>query len=85
MIAYSLRRKSDGADVAQFSSIPGFLTIPDTEITVMGADENWSNDDYGFVQIELPDPPISAEPTPLEKLQAAGLTVADLKSLLGLS
>jgi hypothetical protein len=30
-------------------------------------------------------PPAPPEPTPAERLAAAGLTVADLKSLLGLS
>jgi hypothetical protein len=30
------------------------------------------------------NPPPPPEPTPLEKLEAAGLTVADLKVLLGL-
>jgi hypothetical protein len=32
-----------------------------------------------------PQPAPVAEPTPAEKLAAAGLTVADLKALLGLS
>jgi hypothetical protein len=32
-----------------------------------------------------PEPAPVAEPTPAEKLAAAGLTVADLKALLGLS
>lgn len=62
MIAYSLRKKSDGSEVAEYNSIPDFLSIPDTDITLIGADQNWSNDEFEFITITAPDP----EPAPIK-------------------
>jgi hypothetical protein len=41
--------------------------------------------DAGNTPDPAPEPAPVTEPTPAEKLAAAGLTVADLKALLGLS
>ena len=62
--------------------------LPETYIAVQSdtAGPGWTHDSGTFTAPPSPPPPTPLPPlTPAQKLAAAGLTVADLKSLLGLT
>ena len=70
----------EGVQVYPYTYFPGENVGLNPEITA------WlmSNPDFQ-VGDALPPPAPPPEPTPAEKLAAAGLSVADLKALLGLA
>lgn len=56
MIVYSLQNKNDGSELVQLSQIPPFLRIPQTNLIVLGADQNWQSDTYKIVAKFVDDP-----------------------------
>lgn len=85
-IQYAIQTKSPVADVQTYGSLPDRLDLPSGD-AVFGADAGWSNDDFQLVsrEIEVPDPAPPVELTPAQKLESIGLSVADLRSILGLN
>jgi hypothetical protein len=55
---------------------------PDPANTDYAAYQQWLSE--GNTPLPAPEPPKPAEPTPAEKLAAAGLSIDELKTLLGL-
>lgn len=75
-----------------FNPIFGTITLQNDSDEKGDYIANWNHPTYArptqqqldaLENVEYVEPP-KPEPTPLEKLEAAGLTISDLKTLLGL-
>lgn len=57
---FALERKSDGADIAWWQTVPARIEIPEALLVVMGAPNDWENDEFRIVtrQKDIPGLPV---------------------------